>query len=130
MFSHIMIGANDIEKSKIFYDNLLGVLGAKEGVFVPNLTGQTRYFYFLNKNTFCITEPIDGNYAVPGNGNTVAFNVPDEETGNKWHQTGLDHGGVSTEDPPGIREYENLKMYLAYLKDPSGNKICAIKVFS
>ena len=82
MFSHIMIGANDIEKSKIFYDNLLGILGAKEGVFVPNLTGQTRYFYFLNKNTFCITEPIDGNSAVPGNGNTVAFNVPDEETGN------------------------------------------------
>ena len=130
MFSHIMIGANDIEKSKIFYDNLLGILGAKEGVFVPNLTGQTRYFYFLNKNTFCITEPIDGNSAVPGNGNTVAFNVPDEETGNKWHQTGLDDGCVSTEVPPGIREFENMKMYLAYLKDPSGNKICAIKVFS
>ena len=130
MFSHIMIGANDIEKSKIFYDKILGVLGAKEGVFVPNLTGQTRYFYFLNKNTFCITEPIDGNAAIPGNGNTVAFNVPDEETGNKWHQAGLDYGGVSTEDPPGIREFENMKMYLAYLKDPSGNKICAIKVFS
>ena len=54
MFSHIMIGSNDIEKSKIFYDNVLGVLGAKEGVFMPNLTGQTRYFYFLDKNTFVL----------------------------------------------------------------------------
>ena len=129
MFSHIMLGANDIEKSKIFYDNLLGVLGAKKGVFVPNLSGQKRYFYFFNENTFCITEPIDGNTATPGNGNTVAFNVPDEETGNKWHQVGLEHGGASIEDPPGIREFEDIRMYLAYLKDPSGNKICAIKVF-
>ena len=129
MFSHIMVGANDIEKSKIFYDNLLGVLGAKKGVFVPNLTGQKRYFYFFNENTFCITEPIDGNTATPGNGNTVAFNVPDEETGNKWHQVGLEHGGGSIEDPPCIREFEDIRIYLAYLKDPSGNKICAIKVF-
>ncbi len=128
MFSHIMIGSNDIEKSKKFYDQVLGVLGAKEGVFMPNLTGQTRYFYFLDKNTFCITEPIDGNQAHPGNGNTVAFNVPDEETGNKWHSVGLEYGGTSIEDAPGVREYENMKMFLAYLKDPSGNKICAIKI--
>ena len=60
MFSHIMVGANDIEESKTFYDNVLGVLGAKPGLMVPNLTGQTRYFYFLEGMTFCISEPIDG----------------------------------------------------------------------
>ena len=63
MFSHIMVGANDIEESKIFYDSVLGVLGAKPGLMVPNLTGQTRYFYFLEGMTFCISEPIDGEPA-------------------------------------------------------------------
>ena len=66
MFSHIMVGANDIEKSKIFYDNLLGVLGAKREYLFQILPGQKRYFYFFNENTFCITEPIDGNAATPG----------------------------------------------------------------
>ena len=75
MFSHIMVGANNIEKSKIYYDNLLGVLGAKKGVFVPNLTGQTRYFYFLEGMTFCISEPIDGEPASAGNGSTIGFNI-------------------------------------------------------
>ena len=122
MFSHIMIGSNDIERSKIFYDNVLGVLGAKEGVFMPNLTGQTRYFYFLDKNTFCITEPIDGNEAHPGNGNTVAFKVPDEETGNKWHAVGLEHGGISIEDNPGIRELETKFVRLKLLSNDRRHK--------
>ena len=95
MFSHIMVGANDIEKSKIFYDNVLGVLGAKPGLMVPNLTGQTRYFYFLDGMTFCISEPIDGEQATVGNGSTVGFNIENEAMGDKWHKIGLDFGGVS-----------------------------------
>ena len=75
MFSHIMVGANDIEESKTFYDNVLGVLGAKPGLMVPNLTGQTRYFYFLEGMTFCISEPIDGKPATAGNGSTIGFNI-------------------------------------------------------
>ena len=48
MFSHIMVGANDIEASKVFYDAILGVLGAKPGLLSENLTGQKRYMYFLD----------------------------------------------------------------------------------
>ena len=127
MFIHIMEGANDIEKSKIFYDNVLGVLGAKPGLMVPNLTGQTRYFYFLDGMTFCISEPIDGEQATVGNGSTDGFNIENEAMGDKWHKIGLDFGGVSIEDAPGVREFEGMKMYLAYLRDPSGNKLCALK---
>ena len=127
MFRHIMVGANDIEKSKIFYDNVLGVLGAKPGLMVPNLTGQTRYFYFLDGMTFCISEPIDGEQATVGNGSTVGFNIENEAMGDKWHKIGLDFGGASIEDAPGVREFEGMKMYLAYLRDPSGNKLCALK---
>ena len=78
MFSHIMVGANDIEKSKTFYDQVLGVLGAKPGLMVPNLTGQTRYFYFLDGMTFCISEPIDKEPATAGNGSTIGFNIENE----------------------------------------------------
>ena len=127
MFSHMMVGANDIEKSKVFYDAVLGTLGCKPGILSMNLSDQKRYMYIHEKNIFIITEPIDGNSATHGNGATVGFSVPDEATGDKWHEAGLSAGGTTCEDPPGIREGMGVKMYLAYLKDPSGNKICALK---
>jgi catechol 2,3-dioxygenase-like lactoylglutathione lyase family enzyme len=127
MFSHMMVGANDIEESKVFYDAVLGTLGCKPGILSMNLSDQKRYMYIHEKNIFIITEPIDGNSATHGNGATVGFSVPDEATGDKWHEAGLNAGGTTCEDPPGIREGMGVKMYLAYLKDPSGNKICALK---
>ena len=127
MFSHVMVGANNIEESKVFYDNLLGVLGAQPGTLNPDpLTGMKRYFYFLDNTMFCISEPIDGNPATSGNGSTIGFNVKDIDQGNAWHQAGVESGGISIEDPPGIREYEEIKMFLAYLRDPSGNKLCGL----
>ena len=127
MFSHVMVGANDIEKSKLFYDKVLGVLGADEGRLFPNLTGQIRYFYFLDGMTFCISEPIDDKPATSANGSTIGFNVKNVAMGDKWHKAGVENGGESIEDPPGIRQYDEIKIYLAYLRDPSGNKLCAIK---
>ncbi len=124
MFSHIMVGANDIEQSKKFYDALMGVLGGGEGILSMNPTGQKRYIYLLDDMTFLITEPIDGKEATHGNGTTIGFSVKDPETGDRWHQAGLANGGTSCEDPPGTREFMGMKLYLAYLKDPSGNKIC------
>ena len=127
MFSHVMVGANNIEESKVFYDNLLGVLGAQPGTHNPDpLTGMKRYFYFLDNTMFCISEPIDGNPATSGNGSTIGFNVKDIDQGNAWHQAGVESGGISIEDPPGIREYDGVKMFLAYLRDPSGNKLCGL----
>ena len=126
MFSHVMIGSNDIEESKIFYDGLFEVLGVKPGKSFPNLTGQKRYFYNLNGISFCITEPIDGNLATVSNGSTIGFNVENPEQGDVWHKAGLDRGGISIEEAPGIRDYGSIKMYLAYLRDPTGNKLCAI----
>ena len=126
MFSHIMIGVNDIEESKLFYDELFKVFGIKEGVLFPNLTGQKRYFYNLDGISFCITEPIDGKPATVSNGATIGFKVVDPDQGNAWHQAGLEAGGVSIEDPPGRRDYGEIRMYLAYLRDPTGNKLCAI----
>ena len=125
MFSHVMIGTNDIEESRAFYDKLFEALGSGPGKMYPNLTGQKRYFYYFNGSSFVITQPIDGNAATVANGSTIGFNLETTEQGDAWHQAGIDNGGTSIEEPPGIRNYEKFSMYLAYLKDPTGHKLCA-----
>ena len=128
MFSHVMIGTNDIEESRIFYDKLFEALGSDSGKMYPNLTGQKRYFYNFNGTSLVITQPIDGNAATVANGSTIGFNIESIEQGDAWHKAGIDNGGTSIEEPPGIRNYEKFSMYLAYLKDPTGHKLCAAMV--
>ena len=122
MYSHIMVGANDIEKSKTFYDAVLGALGHAPGV----LDDKGRVFYFTKSGIFSITKPIDGEPASPGNGNTVGFAAAYPAQADAWHAAGLANGGTACEDPPGIRAGAAGKLYLAYLRDPSGNKLCAL----
>jgi len=120
MYSHIMLGADDVAAAKTFYDAVLGALGHPEGT----IDDQGRCFWFTPSGIFSVTPPIDGQPASGGNGSTVGFAADSPEAADAWHQAGLDNGGVSLEDPPGIREGSGL--YLAYLRDPSGNKICAL----
>ncbi len=119
MFSHIMVGANDIEESKVFYDAVLGAIGYEPGVIDP----KGRCFYVTKTGIFSISIPIDGEPAGPGNGSTVGFAVDSSEVGAAWHAAGLANGGTTCEDPPGVRDNN---IYLAYLRDPAGNKICAL----
>ncbi|WP_025898333.1 VOC family protein [Sneathiella glossodoripedis] len=122
MFSHIMLGADDIEKSKKFYDAILGALGHKPGVIDP----KGRVFYFTKEGIFSITKPINGEPASHGNGSTIGFAAASPAEADAWHAAGLENGGTTCEDPPGVREGGNGDLYLAYLRDPSGNKICAL----
>ena len=119
MFSHVMLGVNDLEKSKKFYDAVLGTLGIG-----PGFANGNRYFYRSPTGNFAITKPINGKPATNGNGSTIGFAVKSVEQGNAFHAAGVANGGTTIEDPPGIREAS--KMYLAYLRDPDGNKICAL----
>ncbi|MEE4192065.1 MAG: VOC family protein [Halieaceae bacterium] len=121
MYSHVMLGANDMEASKKFYDAVLGALGYPEGVYDE----KGRVFWFTDTGIFSITPPIDGQPASCGNGSTIGFAVTGPEQADAWHAAGLANGGTSCEDPPGVREGA-MKLYLAYLRDPSGNKICAL----
>ena len=120
MFSHIMVGADDVGASKTFYDAVLGALGHAPGTMDEN----GRCFYFTETGIFSITPPIDGNAASGGNGSTIGFAAASPEEANAWHAAGVANGGVTCEDPPGLREGSGL--FLAYLRDPSGNKICAL----
>jgi catechol 2,3-dioxygenase-like lactoylglutathione lyase family enzyme len=122
MFSHIMLGANDIEASKAFYDAALGALGAKPGFVDP----KGRVIYMHNGGLFLLTKPIDGEDASCGNGSTIGFAAASGEEADAFHAAGLAHGGTAIEDPPGVREGAGMKLYLSYLRDPAGNKICAM----
>lgn len=122
MFSHIMIGADDIEASKKFYDAVLGTMGHAPGVVDP----KGRCFYRTDTGIFSLSKPIDGNPASHGNGSTIGFAAKDPATADAWHAAGIANGGTTCEDPPGVREGGGGKLYLAYLRDPAGNKICAL----
>lgn len=127
MINHVMVGANDIERSKIFYDAVLGVLGAGQPVRNVAASGHVRFFYRHNGGSFGISEPIDGEPATFANGGTIGFKCETPEQVKAFHDAGIAHGGTSIEDPPGVRDGGALgAMHLAYVRDPDGNKLCAI----
>lgn len=126
MLSHVMIGSNDIERSKKFYNAVLGVLGAGEPLEHVNDTGQTRLFYIHNGHTFSVSEPIDGKPANPANGSTIGFACDSLEQVTKLHDVAVANGGTSIEDPPGPREGSMGTMNLCYFLDPDGHKMCGI----
>ncbi|MBK6472629.1 MAG: VOC family protein [Betaproteobacteria bacterium] len=118
MFSHIMIGTNNLERAKAFYDAVLGTLGVQAG-FVDG----HRVFWRTKTGTFSVSVPIDGQLATVGNGSTVGFACESAAQAAAWHAAGLANGGTAIEDPPGVR---GGTMFLAYLRDPDGNKICGL----
>ncbi len=122
MFSHIMLGAKDLEASRAFYDATLGALGIPPG-FADD---KGRVFWMTPTGIFAITIPINGEPACHGNGATIGFAAASPEVADQWHAAGLAAGGTACEDPPGVREGGAGRLYLAYLRDPAGNKICAL----
>jgi catechol 2,3-dioxygenase-like lactoylglutathione lyase family enzyme len=121
MFSHIMVGTNDLDRAKSFYDALLGALGVP-----PATVDRHRIFYRTPTGVFSVSLPINGEPATFANGGTIGFACSSTEQAAAWHAAGLAHGGVTCEEPPGVRDGGMGKMYLAYLRDPDGNKLCAL----
>ena len=122
MFSHVMIGSNDIERSKRFYDATFAALGATPG----RQDDRGRLSYAHKGAMFMVTSPIDGAPACHANGGTIGFGVDDPEVARRWLDAGVAAGGTAIEDPPGFRENPFGKLYLAYMRDPDGNKLCAL----
>lgn len=122
MFSHIMVGANNIQESKVFYDAIFDILGYKSGV----IDEKGRCFYITRRGVFAITLPINGEPPSHGNGSTIGFSAKSTVAVDAWQAAGVAQGGTVCEEPPGVREGTLGKLYLAYLRDPAGNKICAL----
>ena len=121
MFSHVMLAVNDLEKSRQFYDAVLGALG-----IAPGVANKQRYFYRNAGGTFAITTPINGEAACVGNGTTLGFSADSPAQADAFHAAGVAHGGSTCENPPGWREGPSGQLYLAYLRDPDGHKICVL----
>ena len=122
MFSHVMVGSNDIERSRRFYDTLFAAMGAKPG----RIDALGRLSYLHNGGFFMVSAPIDGKPATAGNGATIGFALDGPEQVQAWHDAGVAAGGTSIEDAPGVRPGSFGPLYLAYLRDPDGNKLCGL----
>jgi len=122
MFSHIMVGSNDIARSQKFYDAVFSAMGGKPGT----VDAKGRLIYAHNGGRFMVSQPIDGKSACHANGGTIGFTMASQQQTDAWHKAGVANGGKSIEDPPGIRQGAAGAMYLAYLRDPDGNKLCAV----
>lgn len=118
MFSHVMVGSNDVDRSKRFYDTLFGKEGFQDD--------KGRVLYRRDGGLFMISKPLDGQPATHANGGTIGFTLNSPEKVDAWHKRGVEAGGKSVEDPPGYREMPFGKLYLAYLRDPDGNKLCGL----
>lgn len=123
MLNYVMVGSNDLMKSKGFYDVSLGALGYGPGVVADN---GREVFYMSQSGSFGVAQPIDGKPACHANGGTIGFTAPDSSAVDEWHAAGIANGGAACEDPPGIRDDGSHKVYCGYLRDPDGNKLCAI----
>ena len=123
MFIHVTVGANDIEASRRFYDAALGALGVEPGQG-PDPKG--RYWWRTRMGAFAIGAPIDGEPACHANGGTIGFAAASPEAVIAFAEAGIAAGGTAIEDPAGPRRTAFGEMHLAYLRDPSGNKICAV----
>lgn len=126
MLNHVMVGATDIDRAKRFYDAVLGVLGAGEPLRNVAPSGHVRLFYRHDGSTFCVSEPIDDAPATFGNGSTIGFKCSSLDQVREFHDVAVAHGGTSIEDAPGPRESVMGRINLAYVRDPDGNKLCAI----
>ena len=122
MYSHVMVGSNDMARSRKFYDAVFAAIGGP----AANEDDRGRLFYVHNNSMFAITPPIDGNAATPGNGHTIGIACSSPEQVKALHDAGGAAGGTSIEDPPGERESPIGPLYLCYVRDPDGNKLCGL----
>ncbi len=121
MFTHIMVGSNDLERSRRFYDALFAASGGSAGT----IDAKGRLVYPKDGYRFMVTKPINGQSATFANGGTIGLLMADPAMVDAWHAAGIANGGSTAEDPPGVRQIGSRKAYIAYLRDPDGNKLCA-----
>ena len=118
MYTHVLVGTNDPEKSRAFYDATFAELG-----IAGQHTPKGAIYGAPGSAMFGVTTPRDAQAATHANGGTIGFTAPDKAAVDGWHKAGLAHGGRD-EGEPGPRENGPISVYGAYLRDPDGNKLC------
>ncbi|GLU28302.1 VOC family protein [Brucella sp. NBRC 12950] len=116
MFTHVMIGSNDLERARCFYDATFVALGGNPG----EMDTRGRLIYAHAGGRLMITTPIDGNPATVANGGTIGIAAASRDHVLAWHEAGTAHGGRAIESPPTERPNG---AFVAYLRDPDGHKL-------
>lgn len=118
MFTHVMIGSNDLKRAKAFYDATFAALGGGPGEF----DARGSLVYVHGGSRLMVTTPIDGNPATVASGGTIGLVASSRDQVKAWHDAGVDNGGRSIETPPFERPNGS---FVAYLRDPDGSKLTA-----
>ena len=138
MFTYITLGSSDFERSIRFYDAVMNALGharcdtsaetaSEQGDEWSDFVGWGIYEDEGRTQTaLWICKPFDGNAPKAGNGVTIALRAKTRAAVDAFHAAALDHGGTS-EGTPGLRVQYNDDFYAAYVRDPDGNKLAAVR---
>ena len=121
MLSYATVGTNDPEKSLPYYTELLGLQGVTKLFDHPSggaLFGKD------GSPVLGVLKPYDGAAATVGNGTMIALSMPDRAAVDAFHAKAIELGG-SDEGAPGER---GPGFYMAYFRDPEGNKLCACRL--
>lgn len=131
MLSHVIVGANDLDRAKVFYDAVFAALGfaciaddLADGWIGYRKGPDWAHADGSRNATFWVTRPLDGAAAAAGNGVNVGFEAPARAAVDAAHAAALAHGGTC-DGPPGLRRY-HAHFYGAYMRDPDGNKLCIV----
>lgn len=116
MFTHVMIGSNDLARARLFYDATFAALGGGPGA----TDARGRLIYAHAGGRLMVTTPIDGNPATAANGGTIGLAAASRDQVLAWHRAGIAQGGTAIESPPSERPNG---AFVAYLRDPDGNKL-------
>mgnify|MGYP001421593598 FL=1 len=125
MFSHIMLGTNDLVASRRFYDAVMPTLGC-----ACHDAGDSYAGYGLQEdmgsgqNCLWLGLPADGKAATCGNGTNVALLAETREQVDRFYATALAAGALD-EGAPGLRDV-HLHFYAAYIRDPDGHKLVVV----
>jgi len=121
MFNHVLVGTNDLERARAFYDSVMAALGHSNSASAqaPVLS------YRCGEQGFAVRAPRNGEDATFANGGTIGFRAKNTDEVDAFHRAGLANGGTD-DGAPGVRPDSFGQPYIAYLRDPDGNKICAM----
>ena len=120
MLGYVTIVAKDSAASGKFYDAFFGAIGHERKFADGNWIGYGPKG--ADANVY-VCPPFDGKQASFGNGMMLGFPAQSEDAVKAAHAAGLAQGG-SDEGAPGFRPPDQRTFYGAYLRDPTGNKLC------
>lgn len=124
IFTHVVVGSNDISQSEVFFDAVLSPLGIRRISFGESAEPVTSLMYGVDAPMFMVTIPRNGEAASYANGGTIGLIAPNNDAVDAFYAAALANGG-SCEGEPGPREGAGENSYGAYIRDPLGNKFCA-----